>query len=222
MHHKLRLAVATALLLALSACNNVVSNEPWFTAANTKGAPELRDGLWVMLDDEDCRVKLKKPAERWPDCADAIYVRGREWLGMNWDDSNRHKRVFESWESLPLLLAAGDPVILQLDEGSEPPASDPDELAISNGDDEPHWRYSYAGMQPTEFDSQGRVVAFEFWDVQCGPWHYELKEGEHTIDELSEGYVTEQPFPGLTVVGQRCTAESADAQACGRIQSRDE
>lgn len=208
-----RLAAAVVVLLGLSGCNNVVSNEPWFTDADTLGAPELRDGLWVTISEDDCRVKLERPAERWPDCGDSFYVRGHDVLHMEWneiDANGRDRRVFDKWESVPLFVAAGDPVILQFDGGSEPRAPDPDEIFID--DDEPHWRYSYAAMRPVELDNQGNVVAFEYWIVQCGPLQREVEAGvEYTIDDLTEGYVTEQSFPGLTVVGEKCTAESADA-----------
>ena len=213
MNRALCVLVPTAFLLGLSGCNNVVSNEPWFTAADAQGAPELRDGLWVKIGDDHCRVKLEKPAERWPECANSFYVRGGEWLTMNWDDTDGRKRLFEGWTSLSPILAAGNPVILQLDEGSEPQASpsDPDEIVI--GDEEPYWRYSYGAVRPTELDGQGRVVAFELWVVQCGPSpQRELKAGvEYPLLSLMEGYVTDRPFPGLTVVGERCTAESVDA-----------
>ena len=55
----LRLVAPVALLLGLAGCNNVVSNEPWFTAADTEGAPELRDGLWVAITEDGCRSDLQ-------------------------------------------------------------------------------------------------------------------------------------------------------------------
>lgn len=218
----LRLAALTACLMSLSGCNNVVSNEPWFTAADTEGAPELRDGLWVMITDAPCRVKLEKPAERWPDCADPFYVRGGEWLAMQWDETGRSKRIFERWESVPMLLARGDPAIFQFDQGIErpAPAADPDEIVLE--DSEPHWRYTYAAMRPTERDTQGRTVAIEFWTIQCGPLTAREFEGgvEYPLLSLMEGYVTERPFPGLMVVGQDCTAESVDALRQAAASSR--
>lgn len=215
MHVSLRLTAAVAPLLGLGGCNNVVSIEPWFSEADTKGAPDLREGLWVMISDDPCRVNLERPAERWPDCADAFYLRGKEWLTMQWDGPDRRKRAFVGWERAPILLAAGDPVILQLDEGIEPtvPAADLDEIDI--GDDGPDWRYSYVAMQPTALDNQGKVVAFEFWSVQCGP---SPENGPN--DPILKGPVTKQPFAGLTVVGDRCVAESADALRRAAISSR--
>ena len=217
-------AATVASLVLLAGCNAVVSTEPWFTEADAEGGPNLREGLWVMISDAPCRVDLEKPAERWPDCADPFYLRGHEWLAMQhgFDVSGRRAQVFEGWQSLPIVLAAGDPPILQLDEGSEPAlASAPGEVAI--GGDEIAWRYSYAAIRAAEVDGEGRVVAFDLWSVQCGPSPDREFEGgvEYEADTLTEGYVTERPFPGLTVVGQRCTAESAAALRQAAASSRE-
>ena len=223
MIHRLRLAALAAFLPALSGCNNVVSMEPWFTVADARGAPRLRQGLWIGLSDADCRVNTEKPAERWPDCAGAYFVRGGEWMTMRWDDPDGpggRRRVFERWSNDSVLLAAGDPVIFQVEMDPGPPAEpDPDAVVLES--DEPDWRYNYAAMRPTEFDNLGRVVAFEIWSVQCGPLERVFEGGvEYSLEELTEGNATEQPFPGLTVVGDHCIAESTDAIRGAAVLSR--
>jgi hypothetical protein len=126
MYHALRLAAAAAFLLGLSGCNLVVSEEPWFTEADAVPMPVLRDGLW-RSDDAGCRVDESKPAERWPDCAEPLFVRGAEAWSMKWsetDERGRHRRTFAGWDSeelyedAGLFVANGNNLIAQI-----PPAS---------------------------------------------------------------------------------------------------
>ena len=211
-----RWPMAFALLLALPGCNRVVSMEPWFTSADAAGVPKMRDGLWVGTG-EDCRVNTARPVERWPACAGAMYVRGDERLGLNWDDPDddgpRRRRIV-GWERDPGIIASGDPLIWQL-EVEQPTTSETSEPEAL---DESEWRYMYAALRPTRFDEQSRVVAFEAWAIQCGPMDdssaAEPSETSDPGDEeevLDGGFVTDRPFPGLTVVGNDCTADSIEA-----------
>jgi len=154
---------------------------------------------------------VAKPAERWPDCADALFVRDNEWLLMAWDDSDQdgpRRRTFAGWQSIPQIIANGDPLIGQFELQLDSPDDAPGELESDDADGAgpSPWRYLYGAIRPTRFDDQGNIEAFERWTVECGP-----------IDEdpdeplLGAKYVTERPFPGLTINGDNCTAESADA-----------
>lgn len=204
-----RAILAASALIALPACNNVVSVDPWFTEADTQGVPSFRDGLWLSADD-DCKVDTAKPAERWPDCADASFVRGNERFSMHWetvDDGRRKRRAFAGWGADPSLIANGDPLIAQfewaaLSDASEVPETSSEDV-IESGEKHP-WRYIYLAIRPTAFDHQGNVTAFETWAIRCGP------VPESAPDEEIED-VTETPFPGLTVVENNCTADSVDA-----------
>ena len=190
-----------ALLPLLTACNVVVSEEPWFAKADTVGAPALRDGLWVNVSD-DCKVDETKPTEQWPDCAGATYVRGNEWLSMQWEEVGRGRRArrsFAGWEAMPTLIAAGTPLILQV--GGESASSAPRGDATDTNDADFEWHYWYQAFRPTQFDDAGRVTAFEMWPVKCGP--------EPTGPE--PGSVTERPFPGLTIIEDNCLAKDVDA-----------
>jgi hypothetical protein len=205
-----RILLAGACLLGLGGCNSVVSMEPWFTAADAQGAPKFREGLWLRIDNADCRFNVASPVERWPDCAQASLVRGDERLAIEWEDpKGPRRRQFVGWRSDPTLVANGDPLIAQVDWQGETQDSAPgpsDVVVDEAASEELPWRFLYYAMRPTGFDEQGRVLEFESWGIRCGP----PPEPTEDPDE-AEGNVTEQPFPGLTVRGDNCTAESVDA-----------
>ncbi len=103
---KITAVVGLAFLLGLSGCNQVVSIDPWFTAADAKDVPQLREGLWLTVFDAECEVDVLKPAERWPDCATALFVRGDERLTMAFDDHDHdsdgpRRRSFVGWRADP-------------------------------------------------------------------------------------------------------------------------
>jgi hypothetical protein len=190
-----------ALLPALCACNLVVSEEPWFDEADAVGVPAFRDGLWLTVAEPNCQVDETLPAERWPDCAGAAYLRGSEWLTMEWEQvgkSKRARRRFVGWSAASGLVANGSPLIVQT--MFEPQPEDEATSAISS-DPEPDRPYVYLALQPTRRDETGRVTAFELWPVRCGPEPEGAKPGP----------VTDRPFPGLTIVEYNCKAESVEA-----------
>ncbi len=204
-----RMALAAACLLGLAGCNRVVSMDPWFTAADAGGVPKFRDGLWASYE-ADCRVDVEKPAEQWPDCAGASFQRGGESLQMTWEDPDGDGplgRSFAGWKSIgdAEVIANGDPLIGQLELGSDAPEGSAEDSA----DDEPQWRYMYFAGRPT-LDERGEIVAMETWPVSCGPLP-EPKRGKRSDDEEPVADVTDRPFPGLTVVEDNCTAESVEA-----------
>jgi hypothetical protein len=69
----------------------------------------------------------------------------------------RRTRSLRTWSSMPYVLAAGSPRILQ----AAPPAE-----AIKSEPNQDH-RYSYEGLEPRRFDTQGRIVEFSLWSVVC-------------------------------------------------------
>jgi hypothetical protein len=182
-----RLSVGTACLLGLAGCNNVISLDPWFTAADAQGAPKFRDGLWLSASEEDCRVNVVRPAERWPDCARATYVRGHETFAMEWDDPDGdgpRRRTFAGWQKDPTVIANGDPLIGQIQmEGDSPttPSDSADgeaEAEAGAGELPPRYVYFYRAIRPTRFDEQGNVVAAESWGVVCGPVRKPYRNGQ--------------------------------------------
>lgn len=228
-----RIPIVAAFALSLAGCNNVVSMEPWFKTADAEGLPTFRDGLWVSAE-PDCHIDEAKPVERWPDCADATYIRNGEWWPMRWGDTDqrgRHRRSFAGWMRDDSILASGDPLIGQVemnpdDELTGKLAAEPG-VTVTPSDDadaeaskrELTWRYLYYAARPTARDEAGRVTAIEVWGIRCGPLPEPVEppkspRGRRADDaELAEdpAYVTDQPFPGLTVVDNNCTAESVEA-----------
>jgi hypothetical protein len=225
MNRALRIAALAAFLLGLSGCNVVFSEDPWFTAADATPTPVLRDGLWLSAE-PDCRFDEASPAERWPDCAGASFVRGKERWSMRWDDTDargRSRRTFAGWEpdddpiSDGLLVANGDHLILQFQSEGALDASPSDTVGEGAGEAESR-AYMYGVLRPVRFDDEGRVEAFETWAVQCGPipepersaaQRRRLRDDPDFAEEPN--HVTDDPFPGLTVVDNNCTAESVEA-----------
>jgi hypothetical protein len=165
--------------------------------------------LWVSAD-PDCKVDTAKPAERWPECAGASFVRGNQTFRMEWGtegEGRRKRRAFVRWSADRSLIANGEPLIGQLEQeaiSEAPEVSEPSPEEVIEIGEEPSWRYMYFAIRPTAFDENGNVVAFENWAIQCGPLPETAPEGEGSN-------VTETPFPGLTIVGNNCTANSVDA-----------
>lgn len=220
MSAALRFAALAAFLSGLSGCNVVVSEDPWFTGADAAPTPVLRDGLWLSAE-PDCRVDETRPAERWPDCADATFVRGEERWSMRWDRTDsrsRGRRNFAGWESGDdptgdgLLVANGDHLILQFQAENEPNAPPSDTADEGAGKTEPRG-YMYGVMRPVRFDNAGQVEAYETWVVQCGPLPEPVRTGRTEEGDSVEStpHVTDRPFPGLTVVDDNCIAESVEA-----------
>jgi len=223
MNQALRIVALSAILLGLSGCNMVVSAEPWFTAADAAPAPVLRDGLWLSTE-PDCRFDDAKPAEQWPDCADSFFVRGEERWSMHWDDTDargKRSRTFTGWKPVDpfsggLFVANGDHLIVQFQTKEEPVASPPD--TVDEGAAEADSRaYLYGASRPNQLDVEGKITAFEIWFIQCGPLPEPKpsprRKGRSRRDEAEEATesVTDRPFPGLIVVDNDCTAESAAA-----------
>jgi hypothetical protein len=223
MNQALRIVALAAILPGLSGCNMVVSEEPWFSAADAAPAPVLRDGLWRSTE-SDCRFEETKPAEQWPDCADAVFVRGEERWSMRWKDTDergRHRRTFAGWQSGNplhdgLAVPNGDHLIVQFRSDGAPDASPSDAADHGAGEAETP-SYMYAAIRPAEYDGEGKATVLETWGVQCGPLPdpkpSPRRQSRSRRDEAEEttASVTDRPFPGLTVVDDDCIAESAEA-----------
>ncbi len=195
----MRILLGLCVALLLGACNRVHTDHPLFFAEDARGAPLLRNGLWVVedslgavADDEPCRFDARKPVTRWPDCAEWMLVRDGELLGYD-----REKGGQGSWTSVPFVLAKGEPAVLQIG---------------VTGDDGPT-TYSYFGLQPIRSDAGG-VVAFHSWPVLCGPPPPPAKKDE------KPRFVTLEPLPGLTVVEDNCTADAAGPVRAAAAASR--
>ncbi|MFI4976912.1 MAG: hypothetical protein ACHP84_20450 [Caulobacterales bacterium] len=178
----MRLALLLLAAVLLTGCNQVISQKPMFTAAD-QAALTLRPGLWRM-DNPDCRVDERMPATLWPTCAVSLGVRGSEIVtiaGGKADPDLNHT---------PWILAAGDPMILQLGR-REPPHS-------SGKPSEPA-SYAYFGVTVAATDRQGRIIALRGWPVACGP--------------RTTAAAPDAPplYPGLHAIDHDCTTDDVAA-----------
>ena len=199
--------LAMTSCVVLGACNVVLTKEPLFTQADAAGAPTLRPGVWLLFEQAGCQVDTAKPFVDWPDCAGGGLVNGSEISGHQ---SGAPRDVLEK---TPVVLAAGDPRIAQLpvdvDVSAQASASasggaTASASASGGGQSRP---YAYAAVRPTRFDQQGRITAFRFWPVACGPPPPKDKSG----DDTAAG--TLKPLPGMEMKpgDPYCSTSSKDA-----------
>ena len=204
-----RLGAAGLIGLALlGGCNVVMTDKPLFTAADAAGAPPLRPGVWSFFHEGGCKVDESRPFAEWPSCSGGGIVRGGEILGRD-----AHKTDLEH---VPLIIAAGDPRIAQMQVkidvsvGAEAKASGGAEASASASTTTTQSGsapYGYAALKPTKFDHEGRITAFRFWSVQCGP--------PPPADPKSADFsgATKQLLPGLERRPDQsdCTTHSVEA-----------
>jgi hypothetical protein len=160
--------------LPLCACNTIVSSEPWFVGA--PGAPQLRDGVWRADSDKPCDLDEKQPVQTWPTCAFGVVVRASDLTLYERDDKGQVKPSTVSY-----VLAAGDPVILQLDDTTAKPP-----------------QFEYAWLTPVRRDGQGRIIELRGGGVGCGGRSGAGANGQPA------------PYPGVTTQNGACRAGSAD------------
>jgi hypothetical protein len=186
----MRIASVIAAAGLLGGCNMVMSETPWFSAADQAGAPIVREGVWAGPA-TDCVFNKDDPADQWPACANGVVLRGdqlREQLGSA-----------NGGDVVTFVLAAGDPAIWQFHIPLDPKVAA----------EEPAPQYVYIAFVPTAKDHDGRVVAFRDWTVQCGP-PTQNKSGKLGGGDIKD-FPTKTPFAGLKMSGSDCTADSKDA-----------
>ena len=203
----LRPALIAAGLALLSACNVVMTKEPLFTQADSAGAPNLRPGVWIFFKEADCKVDESRPFTEWPDCAGGGLVKGNSVEG--------HKAGAppDQLEDTPFVLASGDPRIMQLQVDvdlsvqADASASGGDATASTSSSAAHSRPYGYAAVRPTKFDAEGRITAFRFWPVDCGPPPPKDKNGEDVAA------ATLKPLPGIEMKpgDAVCTTRSVSA-----------
>jgi hypothetical protein len=135
---------AAWLSLGLGACSIVTSQAPLFSAADGAGAPKFKPGVWSMPDN-NCDFDPKSPPPTWPKCANATLVTGTTLGDVPGGGASK--------QTVTYLLAAGDPVVLQLQAPAERDPTDP--------------VFVYAGLRPTESDRKGRMTETKVWLALC-------------------------------------------------------
>lgn len=149
---RLRTVLTIALgAMALTACNQLVSKEPWFQP--DPAAPALRDGVWSSVK-ADCAFDESMPAKDWPDCTD--------WLVLK--DGRPVDGQLAGGESTPdspldgsIVLSPGDPMIWQL------------EMLSKSENAKPERHFEYYGVEADAHDQEGRITKLTVWPILCGP-----------------------------------------------------
>lgn len=186
------------LLMTLSGCNMLITDAPLFTEADGPAKPALRNGVWLNEGEpkKPCRVDVRKPVTRWPECADWMLVQDGRMLNFE-----RDKDGVGAWEVRTFIAAAGAPQVLQFKWAINEDA--PSESGA--GGKTPSLAYSYFALMPTKTDADGKAIATETWPVMCGP------EPSDVAKNMRNRYLTEELQPGFVESEQNCTTTSKDA-----------
>lgn len=234
---RVRFTLALIAPLLLSACSNrVVSEVPWFTAADEEGAPRLRSGLWLVGDYDlkwwlsgarhtKCEFDERKPTEQWPKCAGNFYViRPGELLYADYIQTEEGGRIVRDyfWHAERHVLTRGMPQIAQQrcqfvgkEEAVEPAADETERQQTSS---ERHGR----NAKPTEAshptDPAGfcyeAVRATKFDDkgeivaMETWPIFCGPWPTKVQVNRMKKSTVTLTPFAGLRVIYENCIAET--------------
>jgi len=153
-----RTLLLAAAAISLGGCNLVYSETPLFTAADARGAPQFRPGVWAERKD-GCEVDTSRPVDEWPECAGGAVI-----------TPTAIEEKDDKPTSTNYLLAGGDPQVMQL-----AVELDPKKPAI----------FMYAGVRPLERDPGGMIVEAELWIAQCGPPPPQPVEAPEGVDEVA-------------------------------------
>lgn len=186
---QLRLAAQVILLALLAACDSVSADLPLFTTADEAGAARLHEGLWVT-EVKGCVFAESKPLKHWPKCADGwVYERG-EMLSYAQNDATR------PFIDQPIIAAGGAPRIIQY----SPHIGVNGVLAsgeIAQG-------FRFEGFRVTERGADGRVTAFQSWDILCS-----ADGGPVAVDEIQVSGEPHKSAPHRLGVDENCKIQSA-------------
>ncbi len=202
-------AFALLAMTALSACNMVVSDTPWFDAAS---GPQLKDGLWANFDSAACKLDQGTPLTKWPECAQPMMIRGNTYSGPPAGDDPAGAAIRNDpaqWQSIGHVLVAGDPQIDQI-------FIDLTAASSADGIDRSKAKsfYLYLVVKPVATDSGGQITETLRWPVMCGP----LPKNTKGKDD-KPNFVTDRPFAGLVVTEGACTAQDPAALRNAAVQS---
>lgn len=140
----MRILAILSAAISVTACDGMVTSErPLFTAADSWGAPVLKDGVWAWIHEPDCQIDAKAELAAWPKCAEPFLVKGRRLTQL---DAGRGER------SAALLLVAGDPPLVQ---GDDTVGADSSGATV------------YVGLRATQIDAKMGAAGFHPWLVLC-------------------------------------------------------
>jgi hypothetical protein len=112
-----RAVALVAAALALGGCNLVVSEKPVFTAADAAGAAPLRLGVW-SASQPGCDFNSSEPVAKWPTCAGGGVITASAIIGSVGTSGpgpeDPPSTIAKPQFTIPYVLAAGDPRVMQM------------------------------------------------------------------------------------------------------------
>ena len=108
----IRVIFAVLGLCLLSACTDLETTKPLLTTADERGAPALRPGVWLLMNDPGRKFDERGPMDQWPDLRRRRSRKARRSADIA--EEGHHARL----DTASFIFAAGDPRIIQF--GSRP------------------------------------------------------------------------------------------------------
>ena len=197
------------LAMALGACSVVSTERPMFSAADAKGAPVLKPGLWA-LPERGCRFKPRSAPEKWPDCVQAVEIPDGAIRDLKPEADAQRKRQARVGGGAPMkyLIVPGDTPVMQVE-------------AAAGGAP----AFFYLGLRPLASDVDGAITRARGWIALCkdpnAPPPAPVQalppaKGASRTGKGRRATRAEPPppsnglLPGLTAVpGAGCTAQAA-------------
>lgn len=190
-----RLLASLLILILVSGCDVAMSEKPIFTGADTAGAPQFENGVWLLEDDSDCHVDPAQPASRWPECANWIVFRDGQLFERVREGDIAVKRIENA-----VLIVSGDVGLAQIEYRSsgglavEPPV------------------YFFAAFENIDKPPTLPLRSIALWSVMCGTRPGE--PGKAASDDHPGELVR---FPGFD---EKCQPGSQDALRAAALASR--
>ena len=179
-----RLLLLASATLLLGGCNLVMAEFPVLTAADARGAPQFRTGLWVARDPA-CAVDTSKPMKDWPSCASPSII-----------TADRIGGAKGAGDETPYILAGGDPQVMQIEIQLDPAQPK---------------LYMFLGVEARQKDDAGRIIEARTWAVQCGPPPPPKVDDPATPEDESLGALGDIFAPEEAAEGESDDAVAADA-----------
>jgi hypothetical protein len=186
----MRTMAAVALLSLAGGCNVVTSETPLFGPADEVGAPALRPGIWARAE-PTCKFDPRTPVKTWPDCANAVIVRGGDLIDPR-----------DPTTTNPYILAGGPQLILQVGD-----------LVVGA-------TYYYEGLKPLKQDFWGQITEASLWAIQCGPLERSAQTTPPSPDTLEQSTHSPLPGLQMKDGGD-CLATHTDAVRTAAAASLD-
>ena len=190
-----RLLASFLILILVSGCDVAISERPMFTGADTAGAPQFENGVWLLEEDSDCHVDAAQRVSHWPECANWVVFRDGQLFERVREGDIAVKRIENA-----ILIVAGEVGLAQIEHissggsAAEPPV------------------YFFAAFETLGNPPTLPLRSIALWNVMCGT--RAMEPGEAASDDQSGELVR---FPGFD---EKCQPASQDALRAAALASR--